>query len=41
MKTLLLVLVARMVGSTGNVLLAKGMKTIGDLRTRRPRCWAA
>ncbi len=30
-KTLLLVLIAGMLGGTGHVLLAKGMKTIGDL----------
>jgi drug/metabolite transporter (DMT)-like permease len=30
-KTVLLVLVAGLLGGTGHVLLAKGMKTIGDL----------
>jgi drug/metabolite transporter (DMT)-like permease len=30
-KTLLLVLIAGLLGGTGHVLLAKGMKTIGDL----------
>jgi drug/metabolite transporter (DMT)-like permease len=30
-KTLVLVLIAGMLGGTGHVMLAKGMKTIGDL----------
>ena len=30
-KTLVLVLIAGLLGGTGHVLLAKGMKTIGDL----------
>jgi drug/metabolite transporter (DMT)-like permease len=30
-KTVVLVLIAGMLGGTGHVLLAKGMKTIGDL----------
>jgi drug/metabolite transporter (DMT)-like permease len=30
-KTLVLVLIAGMVGGSGHVLLAKGMKTVGDL----------
>lgn len=30
-KTLVLVLIAGMLGGTGHVLLAKGMKTIGDI----------
>jgi uncharacterized membrane protein len=30
-KTLILVLIAGMLGGTGHVLLAKGMKTIGDI----------
>lgn len=30
-KTVVLVLIAAMIGGTGHVLLAKGMKTVGDL----------
>ncbi|MGH7392703.1 MAG: EamA family transporter [Candidatus Rokuibacteriota bacterium] len=30
-KTMILVLLAAMIGGTGHVLLAKGMKTVGDL----------
>jgi uncharacterized membrane protein len=30
-KTLVLVLIAALLGGTGHVLLAKGMKTVGDL----------
>ncbi len=30
-KTVILVLIAAMIGGTGHVLLAKGMKTVGDL----------
>lgn len=30
-KTLVLVLVAALIGGTGHVLLSKGMKTVGDL----------
>lgn len=31
LKTLVLVLIAAVIGGTGHVLLAKGMKTVGDL----------
>lgn len=31
LKTLVLVLIASLVGGTGHVMLAKGMKTIGDM----------
>jgi drug/metabolite transporter (DMT)-like permease len=31
LKTVLLVLVAALVGGTGHVMLSKGMKTVGDL----------
>jgi drug/metabolite transporter (DMT)-like permease len=31
LKTLTLVLIAAVIGGTGHVLLAKGMKTVGDL----------
>ena len=31
LKTLVLILIAGLLGGTGHVLLAKGMKTIGDL----------
>jgi drug/metabolite transporter (DMT)-like permease len=31
LKTVILVLIAAMIGGTGHVLLAKGMKTVGDL----------
>jgi drug/metabolite transporter (DMT)-like permease len=30
-KTLILVLIAAMIGGTGHAMLAKGMKTVGDL----------
>lgn len=30
-KTLILVLIAALIGGTGHVLLSKGMKTVGDL----------
>jgi drug/metabolite transporter (DMT)-like permease len=30
-KTLLLVLIAAVIGGTGHVMLAKGMKTVGDM----------
>jgi drug/metabolite transporter (DMT)-like permease len=31
LKTVVLVLIAAMIGGTGHVMLAKGMKTVGDL----------
>jgi drug/metabolite transporter (DMT)-like permease len=31
LKTVILVLIAAVIGGTGHVLLAKGMKTVGDL----------
>ena len=35
-KTLVLVLVAAMLGGVGHVMLAKGMKTVGDLTEAAP-----
>ena len=31
LKTLVLVLIAALIGGTGHVLLSKGMRTVGDL----------
>jgi drug/metabolite transporter (DMT)-like permease len=40
LKTIILVLIAALIGGTGHVMLAKGMKTVGDL-TEAPRAHLA
>ena len=40
-KTVVLVLIAGLLGGTGHVLLSKGMKTVGDLHTHLQRTGSA